>query len=141
MDITIYDQEGHVLDSYDTAKGYLRSETRTVHHDAVESVPDVGHWETVKEYPETGGKDVRWVVDKKGVVGYDAWDEQVDVAVFVPYTEEELAAQAEAVQQQADRENMPYANEDALCELAEMIAAMEAEIEELKTKLGGEKDG
>lgn len=88
----VYDQSGHLLEEYDLDKGYLKEETKTVHHDAVEGVEEQGHWETVREYPN-GGKDVEWVIDVPGVEAKAAWDEPVTVTVYAPYTEEELAEQ------------------------------------------------
>ena len=86
----VYDQQGTPLEKYDLSLGYLRQETRTVHHEAVEGVEEQGHWETVQEYPETGGKDIAWVVDVQGVAEVPAWDEKIKIEVYVPYTEEEL---------------------------------------------------
>lgn len=86
----IRDQQGNPLENYDPDKGYLKKEVKTVHHDAVEGVEEQGHWETVREYPN-GGKDVNWVVDIPGVEAKEAWDEEVILYVYVPYTEEELA--------------------------------------------------
>ena len=61
----VYDERGNVLDSekLDYAKGYLAVRKRTRHHPAVEAAEEEGHLETLAEYPETGGRDVRWVVD------------------------------------------------------------------------------
>lgn len=59
-----------------------------------------GHWETVAEYPETGGKDVQWVVDAPGVEAREAWDEEETYWLYIPYTEEELA------QMEADRNRL-----------------------------------
>ena len=89
----VYDQQGQPLEDYDLDKGHLVEQTRTVHHDAVEGVEEQGHYETDREYPG-GGKDVKWVVDVPGMEARPAWDEDVTVWVYVPYTDEELAAQA-----------------------------------------------
>lgn len=87
----VYDQDGHPLDEYDLNVGYLKDDTKTVHHDAVLAVEEQGHYETIREYPETGGKDVEWTIDVHGVEGQDAWDEEVPIKVYIPYTQEELA--------------------------------------------------
>lgn len=79
------------LESYDPAKGILRADRLFIaHHEAVEEVKEVGHYETIKEYPN-GGKDVKWVVDVEGTSAKDAWDEYEDIQVFIPFTEKELA--------------------------------------------------
>lgn len=93
--MNIYDENGDIVMDYDPAKGRLETKTRTIHHDAVEGVEEKGHWETVAEYPETGGKDVQWVVDVPGVEAREAWDEEETYWLYIPYTEEELAQMEE----------------------------------------------
>lgn len=90
----IIDINGNPIETPDLTKGCLKPETQTVHHDAVEGVEEVSHYE-YKTYPN-GGKD-RWkVVDVPGVAAKEAYDEEVEVQRYVLYTAEELAAQAEA---------------------------------------------
>ena len=93
----IYDQEGNPVANFDPRQGRLEMQTRTIHHDAVEAVAEKGHWETVAEYPETGGKDVRWVVDVPGLQGQEAWEETETYWLYIPYTEEELAQMESAL--------------------------------------------
>lgn len=72
--------------------GYLRPESIiSIHHEAVEEVKEVGHYEVIAEYPN-GGKDVIWVIDVPGIEAKEAWDEYEDIQRYVLYTEEELAA-------------------------------------------------
>lgn len=87
----IYDQTGALIENPDLSRGRLETHTRTVHHDAVEAVQEVWHYETVAEYPN-GGKDVRRVIDTPGVQAQAAWDEEVSYQVYIPYTEAELEA-------------------------------------------------
>lgn len=87
-----YDQQGNPLEEYDLSLGRLEPSIRTVHHEAVEGVTETGHWETIAEYPETGGKDVAWIVDVPGVEAQEAYDEEIDIYVYIPYTQEELDA-------------------------------------------------
>lgn len=91
----IIDTNGNPMESPDLAFGWLEDKTQTIHHDAVEGVEEVSHYETLAEYPN-GGKDVQKVVDVPGVEAKDAWDEEEQVQVYHLYTAEELAAQAEA---------------------------------------------
>ena len=63
----MYDGQGNPVTDFDPSKGRLEMQKRIHHHEAVEAVEEQGHWETVAEYPETGGKDVQWVVDAPGV--------------------------------------------------------------------------
>ena len=85
----IYNEQMERIENPDLTLGYLRPGTRTEHHDAVEGVQEVWHYETVAEYPN-GGKDVQKVVDVPGVEAREAWDEEIPIQIYVPYTQEEL---------------------------------------------------
>lgn len=85
----IYNENMERIDNTDMTIGYLKPSTRTVHHDAVEGVTEVWHYETIAEYPN-GGKDVQKVVDVPGVEAKPAWDEDIPIQIYVPYTQEEL---------------------------------------------------
>lgn len=90
----VYDELGNALDAeaLDYAKGYLAVRKRIHHHPAVEAAAETGHMETLEEYPATGGRDVRWVVDTPGADAQEAWDEEETYTEYVRYTEEELEA-------------------------------------------------
>ena len=90
----VYDELGNALDAeaLDYARGYLAVRKRVHHHPAVEAAAETGHMETLEEYPATGGRDVRWVVDTPGADAQEAWDEEETYTEYVRYTEEELAA-------------------------------------------------
>ena len=90
----VYDEQGNALDAeaLDYARGYLTVRKRIHHHPAVEAAAETGHMETIEEYPATGGRDVRGVVDTPGVDAQEAWDEEETYTEYVRYTEEELAA-------------------------------------------------
>lgn len=85
----IYNEQMEHIENPDLTLGYLKSGTRTEHHDAVEGVTEVWHYETVAEYPN-GGKDIRKVVDVPGVAAQAEWDEEIPIQIYVPYTQEEL---------------------------------------------------
>ena len=85
----IYNENMKRIENPDLTLGYLKSDTRTEHHEAVEGVTEVWHYETIAEYPN-GGKDVRKVVDVPGVAAQAAWDEEIPIQIYVPYTQEEL---------------------------------------------------
>ena len=88
--MTIYNEEKtQVIENPDLELGYLVNDTIRVHHEAVEGVGEIGHYETVAEYPN-GGRDVEWVVEVPGVEGREEYDENVDILIYIPYTEEEL---------------------------------------------------
>ena len=111
----IYNEQMERIENPDLTLGYLRPGTRTEHHEAVEGVQEVWHYETVAEYPN-GGKDVQRVVDVPGVEAKPAWDEEIPIQIYVPYTQEEL------VRMEAER-NKPTTDE--------RIALLEAQNETL----------
>lgn len=86
----ILNEENIEVKEPDLTKGYLKPDSLFVrHHEAIEAVEEVGHYETIQEYPN-GGKDVEWVVDTPAVEAKDAWDEYEDIQRFVSFTEKEL---------------------------------------------------
>lgn len=85
----IYNQEMERIENPDLSLGYLNPSTRTEHHEAVKGVEEQWHYETIREYPN-GGKDIRKVIDVPGVQAQDAWDEEIPIQIYVPYTQEEL---------------------------------------------------
>ena len=132
----IYDEQGNPVTDYDPAKGRLEMQKRIHHHEAVEAVEEQGHWETVAEYPETGGRDVQWVVDVPGVEAREAWDEEETYWLYIPYTEEELA------QMEADR-NQPTPEERVkeLEEALELLLSGATEVTEDEGGTTGEDTG
>ncbi len=88
----VIDVNGNPMETYDLQTGHIVEGRKTVHHEAVEGATEQGHYETIREYPETGGKDVKWVIDVLGVQEREAWDEEVPTYTYVPYTPEEIAA-------------------------------------------------
>lgn len=132
----MYDEQGNPVTDYDPAKGRLEMQKRMHHHEAVEAVEEQGHWETVAEYPETGGKDVQWVVEVPGVEAREAWDEEETYWLYIPYTEEELA------QMEADR-NQPTPEERVkeLEEALELLLSGATEVTEDEGGTTGEDTG
>lgn len=113
----IYNEQMERIENPDLSLGYLRPSTRTEHHDAVEGVQERWHYETIAEYPN-GGKDIHKVIDVVGVPAQEAWDEEIPIQIYVPYTQEELdAIEAE--------KNKPTA-EERIAALETALAAYEA---------------
>lgn len=82
----VYNKEKtQVLEEYDLTKGYLSADY--IDLPEVQEVKEQGHYETIKEYPN-GGKDVKWVVDVKGVEYQPAKREKI--LVYNVYTSKEL---------------------------------------------------
>ena len=87
----IFDINNIEITSPDLSRGYLAEDRLFVaHHEAIDAVEEQGHYEVIAIYPETGGRDVNWVVDVPGVEAQDAWDEYENIYRYVPYTAEEL---------------------------------------------------
>lgn len=99
----ILDFENNEILNPDYELGHAEpEEIVTAHHEAVEAVEEVWHYETLRVYPN-GGKDVVRVVDVPGVPAQEAWDETETILRWHPYSEEELAqrrAEKEALEQQ-----------------------------------------
>lgn len=87
----IYNEQMELIESPDLTLGWLEDSSRSVHHEAIEAVQEVWHHEVIAEYPN-GGKDVARVIDVPGVEAQDAWDEEIPIQIYHPYTQEELEA-------------------------------------------------
>ena len=85
----IYNERMERIENPDLSLGYLTPGKRTEHHAAVQGVAEQWHYETVAEY-KNGGKDIRRVVDVPGVEAREAWDEEIAIQIYTPYTQEEL---------------------------------------------------
>ena len=127
----IIDINGNPMENPDLSLGWLEDKTQTIHHDAVEGVEEVSHYETETlpdgtpaiYYDADGrekGRDVRKVVDVPGVEAKDAWDEEEQVQVYHLYTAEELAAHEKARKEAEEKAQLPTAEE----RLAALEAAM-----------------
>ncbi len=90
----IYNEAMERIENPDLSLGYLKPGTRTEHHEAIEGVEEKWHYETIAEYPN-GGRDIARVIDVPGVEAKDAWDEEIRIQIYVPYTQEELDAMEE----------------------------------------------
>lgn len=117
----IYNSNMELIQNPDLTKGCLERKTRMEHHPAVEAVEEQWHYEVVKEYPN-GGKDVERVIDVPGVIGSEAWDEEIPYILYREYTQEELD-EIEANKKPSD---------------AERIAALEEQLAAAKILLGVE---
>ena len=88
----VYNQEKtQVLTEYDLEKGHLESDTITIPE--TPAVEEQSHIEVIAEYPN-GGKEVKKVIDVVGQAYKPKHEEEI--AVYIPYTEEELQKRREA---------------------------------------------
>ncbi len=113
----IYNKNMERIENPDLSFGYLKPSTRTEHHEAMEGVQEKWHYEVVKEYPN-GGKDIQKVIDVPGVEAKEAWDEEIPIQIYVPYTQEELDRMEE-------EKNKPT-QEQRIAALEAQLAAYEA---------------
>lgn len=110
----LVDENDNPVENPDLELGWLKNETKTVHHDAVEGVKKVSHYEVNlkpdgtpaiyydandKEY----GRDVHEVIDVPGVQARDAYDEEVAFIRYIKYTAEELAKKKAEKEKQEER--------------------------------------
>lgn len=114
----LVDEDDNPVENPDLELGWLKNETKTVHHDATEGVEEVSHYETIREYPN-GGKDVKKVVDVKAVPAQDAYDEEVTFMRYIKYTAEELA------KKKAEKEKLEE-RQKAVDTLPETLAALQS---------------
>lgn len=73
--MVILDKNGSVVESPDYEKGHVDTESMSVAHKYVVDTEEKGHWETIAEYPETGGADVEWRIDTKKSGHWETVDE------------------------------------------------------------------
>lgn len=114
----IIDKHGSPIEKPDLTLGYLKDDPEIIHHEAVEAVEPVTHYE-YKTYPN-GGRDRITVVDVPGVAGKDAWDETIERQRYILYTADELAALEKARKEAEEKAQLPTAEE----RLAALEAAM-----------------
>lgn len=122
----IYNESMERIERPDLTFGYLRPGTRTEHHEAVEGVQEVWHYETIAEYPN-GGKDVRKVIDVEGVKAKPAWDEEIRIQIYVPYTQAQLE-KIEAEKNRPTQEERLAGMEDAVSSLTAALAQMQTDV-------------
>lgn len=124
------------LENINGNTGEITEEQVAVEYRYVVESPEDGEWVVVKEYPETGGKDVEWKVTSEEVGHWEMIDResgkvldypiQVDIsglpkdqitpdilelAIYRPYTQEEIEAnekaEREIIEMQETMEKLP----------------------------------
>lgn len=90
--IVYNEDKTQILESYDLTRGHLIPSTITKEIPAVEEVKEVGHYETIKEY-SNGGKDVKYIIDIKGVKAEPAKTITEDIYIYIPYTDKDYYKQ------------------------------------------------
>ena len=121
--IEIYNENMERIENPDLSLGYLKPSIRIEHHEAVAGIEEKWHYETIAEYPN-GGKDIVKVIDVEHVDAQDAWDEEIEIQIYVLYTQEELDA-IEAEKNKPTQEDRIIALEKENLELKERDAFIE----------------
>ncbi|WP_139652780.1 hypothetical protein [Raoultibacter phocaeensis] len=86
----VYDAEGNRIKNPDPEIGITEIETIVVHHEAVAAVEEVGHEGRVLAEYENGGRDVEWIVDVPAIEARDAYDEEIEIYRYRPYSADDL---------------------------------------------------
>ena len=99
-------------DEIDFEKGYTKPDKIFVaHHEAMEAVEEVSHYETIAEY-SNGGKEVKKIIDRPKTAAKDAYDEYENILVYMPYSEDELKARADKKRYAILKEELVKIKED-----------------------------
>ena len=128
----IYNEQMQRMEKPDMALGWLENSVRVIRHAAIKGIEEKWHYEIAAQYPN-GGKDLRKVVDIPGVEAKEAWDEEVPIVIYHPFTEEELAKQEEernrpTMQARMERmETLIHTLSSRFDEMLRMIAAQHAQ--------------
>lgn len=77
------------IEDLDLKKGRIEVRKEIIHHEAIEEIEEISHYEVIAEYPN-GGKDFEKVIDQYGQEGSAARDEEIEYQVYIPYSDTEI---------------------------------------------------
>lgn len=123
----IYDEKMERIVDPDLTLGWLEDTVRRVEHEEVPAVQEIWHYETAAEY-ENGGRDVVKVVDVPGVPAREAWEENVPIQIYHPYTQAQL--------EEIEAEKKRPTQEQRLQRMEEAMSRMTAALAQLQTDVG-----
>ena len=123
----IYDEKMELIVDPDLTLGWLEDTVRRVEHEEVPAVQEIWHYETAAEY-ENGGRDVVKVVDVPGVPAREAWEENVPIQIYHPYTQAQL--------EEIEAEKKRPTQEQRLQRVEEAMSRMTAALAQLQTDVG-----
>lgn len=150
--MVVYDDSGHRIEEYDLDRGYLETKIESVEHRWVVDSEERGEWVTLKEYPETGGRDVEWrvtaeelghwkttnaegeeVADFDGALS-DDWPHDASIpdifeyAVYYAYTDAELAEIAEKKKKEEQEKQKAQENAEIAATLPDAVADLSEQV-------------
>ena len=122
----IYDEKMERIVDPDLTLGWLEDTVRRVEHEEVPAVQEIWHYETAAEY-ENGGRDVVKVVDVPGVPAREAWEENVPIQIYHPYTQAQLE-EIEAEKERPTQEQRLQRVEDAMSRMTAALAQLQTDV-------------
>lgn len=150
--MVVYDENGRRIEDYSLSKGYLENKSEAVEHRWVVDSEEQGEWVTLREYPETGGKDVEWRVtvaesghwkttdaEGKEVADFDGnisddWPHDIPIpdifeyAVYHVYTSAELAELAEKKRKEEQARQDAQEKADIASSLPDAVADLSEQV-------------
>ena len=122
----IYDEKMERIVDPDLTLGWLEDTVRRVEHEEVPAVQEIWHYETAAEY-ENGGRDVVKVVDVPGVPAREAWEENVPIQIYHPYTQAQLE-EIEAEKERPTQEQRLQRVEEAMSRMTAALAQPQTDV-------------
>ena len=122
----IYDEKMERIVDPDLTLGWLEDTVRRVEHEKVPAVQEIWHYETAAEY-ENGGRDVVKVVDVPGVPAREAWEENVPIQIYHPYTQAQLE-EIEAEKKRPTQEQRLQRVEEAMSRMTAALAQLQTDV-------------
>ena len=122
----IYDEKMERIVDPDLTLGWLEDTVRRVEHEEVPAVQEIWHYETAAEY-ENGGRDVVKVVDVPGVPAREAWEENVPIQIYHPYTQAQLE-EIEAEKERPTQEQRLQRVEEAMSRMTAALAQLQTDV-------------
>lgn len=122
----VYNERMEPVERPDLSLGWIEETVRTIAHEAVPAIPAVWHYVTAAEY-ENGGRDVVKVIDVPGTEAKEAWEENIPIGIYHPYTQEELE-EIEAEKNRAMPQEQLQKMEEAMNSMTQTLAQLEANV-------------
>lgn len=122
----VYNERMEPVENPDMSLGWIEETVRTIAHEAVPAIPAVWHYVTAAEY-ENGGRDVVKVIDVPGTEAKEAWEENIPIGIYHPYTREELE-EIEAEKNRATPQEQLQKMEEAMISMTQTLAQLEANV-------------
>ena len=77
--MVILNANGDLIVSPNYDLGHVEIKSSPITHTYIIDVKEQGHWETIAEYPETGGTDIEWRIDVPEVGHWETRDDSGEI--------------------------------------------------------------